>query len=346
MIPQDTQPTADATGSPVPERILFLSDRNWRRVGLWGLVGLALLIPFVFEGFTVFQLTLAGTYAIAILGLNILTGYNGQFSLGHNVFFALGAYTTAIMVEQWGISVYLTIPCAALICLAAGYLFGLSVTRLAGLYLALSTLALAIATPQVIKHKSIEQWTGGVGGLNLFKPDVPEGIPLEPDQWWYFVVAVFLLLMLWATHNLVNSRSGRAMKAVKDNPIAARAMGINTTQTKAVTFGVSGLYAGVAGALAAIVIEFVAPDSYTFNLAFLFLTGMVIGGMASIPGVIFGALFVLLLPNYAEDFSKDLAYAVFGILLILTVYVMPSGAAGFFSSLLRRLRKGLMSRSP
>lgn len=336
----------EGTVSSASRPVIQFLDRSGQRVGFWGLMVLALVIPFLFEGFTVFQLTLAGTYAIAILGLNILTGYSGQFSLGHNVFFALGAYTAAILVDQFEVSAYLTIPVAALICLVVGYLFGLSVTRLAGLYLALSTLALAIATPQVIKHESLEKWAGGVGGLDLFKPDVPAGIPLEPDQWWYYVILGFLLLLLWATRNLVNSRSGRAMRAVKDNPIAARSMGINTTQYKAVTFGVSGLYAGIAGALAAIVIEFVAPDSYTFNLAFLFLTGMVIGGMSSIPGVIFGALFVLLLPNYAEDFSKDLAYAVFGILLILTVYVMPSGAAGFYRSLLQLLRKGLMSRSP
>ncbi|MBT6611629.1 MAG: branched-chain amino acid ABC transporter permease, partial [Deltaproteobacteria bacterium] len=132
---------------------------------------------------------------------------------------------------------------------------------------------------------------------------------------------------------------------IRDNPIAARSMGINSTLNKAIAFGISGLYAGVAGALAAIVIEFVAPDSFTFNLAFLFLTGMVIGGIASIPGVIFGALFVLFLPNFAEDISKNLAYAVFGVLLILTVYLMPSGAAGFFRSFLLRLKKELLARS-
>lgn len=329
-----------------PEKIFGFSDQGWRRLSIWSCLIVALFIPFIFEGFTVFQLTLAGIYAIAILGLNILTGYNGQFSLGHNVFYAIGAYTSAISIEHFALSAYLTIPIAAILCLIIGFLFGISVTRLAGLYLALSTLALALATPQILKHKGLERWTGGVTGLDVFKPDVPAGLPLKPDQWWYFVMLGFLIITLWITYNLVNSRSGRAMKAIRDNPIAARSMGINSTLNKAIAFGVSALYAGIAGALSAIVIEYVAPDSFTFNLAFLFLTGMVIGGMASIPGVIFGALFILLLPNYAEDVSKDLAYAVFGVLLILTVYLMPSGAAGFFRSLLHRLRKELLSRSP
>ncbi|MBT4268538.1 MAG: branched-chain amino acid ABC transporter permease [Deltaproteobacteria bacterium] len=338
--------TEDPTAaSSFSEKIAGLSLSGWRRLALFVGLFVALLLPFIFEGFTVFQLTLAGIYAIAILGLNILTGYNGQFSLGHSVFYAIGAYTSAILVEQFAMSSYITIPIAAIVCLAVGFLFGLTVTRLAGLYLALSTFALALATPQILKHKSLEHLTGGVGGLDIFKPDVPAGIPLEPDQWWYFVMLIILIFMLWATHNLVNSRSGRAMKAIRDNPIAARSMGINSTLNKAIAFGISGLYAGVAGALAAIVIEFVAPDSFTFNLAFLFLTGMVIGGIASIPGVIFGALFVLFLPNFAEDISKNLAYAVFGVLLILTVYLMPSGAAGFFRSFLLRLKKELLARS-
>jgi len=325
----------------IPSTTIGMTDQGWKRLSYGGCLMIALILPFVVEGFTTFQFTLAGIYAIAILGLNILSGYNGQFSLGHSTFYGIGAYTSAILMDRFEVLAYWTIPVAAIICLIFGFLFGLTVTRLAGLYLALATFALAIATPQILKSKHVEDWTGGVQGLDVFRPDIPSSVPLESDQWWYFVMLACLLLMLWLTKNLVNSRSGRAMVAIRDNPLAARSMGINTTLYKAITFGVSGLYAGVAGALSAIIIEFVAPDSFTFIVSFFFLTGMVIGGMASIPGVIFGALFVLFLPNIAEDFSKNLAYAIFGVFLILTVYLMPSGAAGLFRIILARVKQKL-----
>ncbi len=325
----------------IPQKTIGLTDEGWRRTSYSLCLAFALILPFMFEGFTTFQFTLAGIYAIAILGLNLLSGFNGQLSLGHSTFYGVGAYTSAILMDKYEVLAYWTIPVAAIVCLIFGFLFGLTVTRLEGLYLALATFALAIATPQILKSKHVEDLTGGVQGLDVFKPDVPSAIPLEPDQWWYYVMLICLLLMLWFTKNLVNSRSGRAMVAIRDNPIAARSMGINTTLYKALTFGCSGLYAGVAGALSAIVIEFVAPDSFTFILSFFFLTGMVIGGLASIPGVIFGALFVLFLPNIAEDFSKNLAYAIFGIMLILTVYLMPSGSAGLFRMIIARIKQKL-----
>ena len=319
--------------------IAGLSNTGWYRLSYLLCLAVAILIPFIFSGFTTFQFTLAGIYAIAILGLNLLTGYNGQFSLGHGTFYAIGGYTAAILMNRFELLVYLTIPLAGLLSLGAGFLFGLTVTRLAGIYLALTTFALSIATPQILKSRYLETFTGGVQGLDVFRPKAPSFIPLDLDQWWYFVMLIILLFLLWASNNLINSRSGRAMIAIRDNPIAARSMGINTTLYKAITFGVSGLYAGIAGALSAIVIEFVAPDSFTFIISFTFLTGMVIGGIASIPGVIFGALFVLFVPNIAEEFSKNLAYAVFGLLLILTVYVMPTGSAGLARMIIALLRK-------
>ena len=315
--------------------------KSWRCSSYLPVLAVALAIPFIFSGFTVFQFTLAGIYAIAILGLNLLTGYNGQFSLGHGTFYAIGAYAAAILMGRFEMLIYLTIPIAGIISLAAGFLFGITVTRLSGIYLALATFALSIATPQILKSRHLEAFTGGVQGLDIFRPEVPSFIPLDLDQWWYFVMLIILLFLLWASSNLINSRSGRAMIAIRDNPIAARSMGINTTFYKAITFGVSGLYAGIAGALSAIVIEFVAPDSFTFIISFTFLTGMVIGGIASIPGVIFGALFVLFVPNIAEDFSKNLAYGVFGLLLILTVYVMPTGSAGLTRMIIELLRKNI-----
>ena len=296
------------------------------------LAALAVAIPFLVEGYTAFQFTLAAIYAIAICGLGLLTGYNGQVSFGHSTFFAIGGYTSAILVEELGMSAYLTIPIGGILSAVFGFLFGITVTRLVGLYLALATFALAIATPQILKSSHLEGLTGGSMGLDIFKPEVPAFLALEPDQYWYFVALVFLVFCLWISGNMINSRTGRAMIAIRDNPIAAASMGINTTLYKALTFGVSALFAGIAGALCAIVVEFVAPDSFTFQISFLFLTGMVIGGMASLAGAIYGTLFVLFIPNFAEDVSKNLAYAVFGLFLILAVYVLPRGIAGLVQS--------------
>ena len=299
---------------------------KWVTIG--GALAVAVVLPFVFGNFTTFQFTMVMVYAIAILGLNLLTGFNGQFSLGHSAFYAIGAYTAAIMMDRWGLPYYTTLPVAGIICLVVGFLFGLPALRLEGLYLALATFALAVATPQLLKFTPLEHWTGGVQGIVIIKPEAPFGLPLNEDQWLYFFTLGVLLILFACASNLVRSRTGRAIMAIRDNPIAAKSMGINTSLYKSLTFGVSALYTGVAGALGAIVVQFVAPDSFTFFLAVSFLVGLVIGGVGSIPGTIVGAAFVMFVPNVAENISKGLAWAVYGVMLILIIYVMPTGAAG------------------
>jgi branched-chain amino acid transport system permease protein len=288
----------------------------------------AIVLPFAVKNFVLFQLTLAMIYGVAILGLNLLTGFNGQFSLGHSAFFALGAYTAAIMMDHFEIAYYWTLPAAGLICLVFGFLFGLPALRLEGIYLALATFSLAVATPQILKSTPLEPWTGGVQGIVIIKPDAPFGLPLSSDQWLYFLTLAVVVLMFVCAANLIDSRTGRAIIAIRDHPIAARAMGINIAFYKSVTFGVSALYTGVAGALGAIVIQFVAPDSFTFTFAIALFVGLVVGGVGSIPGALFGGLFVLFVPNIAEQVSKGLAGAVYGVILILVIYLMPSGSAG------------------
>ena len=300
------------------------------------------VLPFVVKNFLIFQLTLAMVYAIAILGLNLLTGFNGQFSLGHSAFFAIGAYTAAIMMDQGGIAYYWTLPAAGIACLISGFLFGLPALRLEGIYLALATFSLAVATPQLLKSSPLEPWTGGVQGITIIKPDAPFGLPLSSDQWLYFFTLAVLLALYISAANLIDSRTGRAIMAIRDNSIAARSMGVNVSLYKALTFGVSAFYTGVAGALSAIVIQFVAPDSFTFALSIGLFVGLVIGGVGSIAGTLFGGLFVLFVPNIAESVSKGLAGAVYGIILILVIYLMPSGAAGLVrligSKIARRIR--------
>jgi branched-chain amino acid transport system permease protein len=292
------------------------------------LVVIAAAAPFVLQGFIVFQITMVFVYAIAIMGLNLLTGFNGQFSLGHSAFFAIGAYTAAILMDQFSVPYYLTLPIAGIVAFVAGFLFGLPALRLESIYLALATFALAVAAPQLLKLTPIEHWTGGVQGVLVLKPDPPFGLPISQDQWLYlFTMAVGLLLYL-AARNLITSRTGRAMQAIRDNPIAARAMGVNISLYKTLTFGVSALYTGIAGALSAIVVQFVSPDSFTLVLAVAFLVGMVIGGVGWLPGSLLGGAFILFVPNIAEGISKGLSGAVYGVILLLIIYLMPSGAGG------------------
>jgi branched-chain amino acid transport system permease protein len=299
----------------------------------------AVLLPLAVKNFILFQLTLAMVYGIAILGLGLLTGINGQFSLGHSAFFAIGAYTAAIMMDRFGIDYYWTLPVAGIVCLAFGFLFGLPALRLHGIYLALATFSLAVATPQILKSTPLEHWTGGVQGIVILKPDAPFGLPLSSDQWLYYLTLLIVVVMFAAAANLINSRTGRALIAIRDNPIAARAMGIDISIYKSLTFGVSAFYTGVAGALGAIVIQFVAPDSFTFAFAIALFVGLVVGGVNSIPGTLFGGLFVLFVPNIAEHFSKGLAGAIYGLILIVVIYLMPSGAAGLVELVVNKLAR-------
>jgi branched-chain amino acid transport system permease protein len=303
-------------------------DRQVSIVIAVGTVAILAILPFVLHSFFVFQVTMVLIYAIAIIGLNLLTGFNGQLSLGHAAFYAIGAYTAAILMDSFDVSYFWTLPAAAVICFVFGFLFGLPALRLDGIYLALATFALSVATPQILKFSLFEQWTGGVQGLVITKPDAPLGLPLTQDQWLYFFTLAVTILMYVLATNLVRTRTGRAMMAIRDNPLAARSMGINNPIYKAVTFGVSGLYTGVAGALGAIVVQFVAPDSFTIYLSVALLVGLVVGGVGWLPGAFFGAAFILFVPNVAEHFSKGLSGAAYGLMLIVLMLVMPGGFAG------------------
>lgn len=318
-----------STASPKAATYYGLNGAQWKAVGMAALIVLACVLPFLVTNYRTFQFTLVLVYAIALLGLNILTGFNGQISLGHGAFYAVGAYTAAILIDQFGVPYWATVPVSALVCLTAGFLFGLPALRLEGLYLALATLALGVAMPQLLKYKGIEEWTGGVQGIVIIKPDAPFGLPLNPDQWLYFFTLAVMILMFVIGWNLLRGRIGRAIVAIRDHPIAAQAMGINTAMYKSLTFGVSAMLTGVAGALGAIAVQFVAPDSFQIALSFQFLFGAVIGGIFSISGAIFGALFILFVPHLSEGISKAAPQVIFGAFLIVFMFVMPAGIAGF-----------------
>ncbi len=244
----------------------------WKVAGIIVLIVAAAALPFMISSYRVFQFNMVLVYAIVLLGLNMLTGYNGQISLGHGAFYAIGAYVAAVLMEHFAWPYWATLPVAGAVCFVSGFLFGLPALRLRGHYLALATFALAVAMPQILKYRGIEAWTGGVQGIVIIKPDPPFGWNITQDQWLYLFTLAVLVIMFVIGWNLLRGRIGRAIIAIRDHPIAADAMGVNSALYKSTMFGISALYTGVAGALGAVVVQFVAPDSFTAGLSITFLS--------------------------------------------------------------------------
>ena len=303
------------------------------RIGLhrvWIVVILlcAVLMPAVTSDFRTFQVTQILVYAIAILGLNLLTGFNGQISLGHGAFFAIGAYVVAILMSKFGFAYWATVPVAAAVSFLVGFLFGLPALRLAGHYLALATFALALSVPQILKYPGLEGWTGGVQGVFLSKPSPPAWMPIGQDSWLYFFVLAHVVVLFLCASNLLRGSVGRAMRAIRDQPVAAETAGINNAMVKTTVFGVSAMYTGIAGGLSAIVLQFVAPDSFTMFLSIFLLVGVVVGGVGSIWGAFLGAIFITVVPNVSADISKAATGAIYAISMIVLMYRMPNGLWG------------------
>lgn len=305
-----------------------------------GMLILAAALAFVAKGYVLFQLTMILCYTVALIGLNLLTGYNGQISLGHGAFFAVGAYAMAALVEKAGWAYWVSLPIAAIVCGVAGYLFGRPALKLQGVYLALATFTLGVATPQLLKYKHLEPVTGGVGGIVVSQPEAPFGLPVSPDQWLYLFTLGVTVVVIVLARNLIESGTGRAMRAIRDHDLAAESMGIDNAHYKSMTFAVSAAFTGLGGALFALVVQFVAPDSFTLALSVSLLIGMVVGGIGTLWGALFGAAFILFVPNVAERISKDLAWGVYGAVLIFFVFVMPGGVVG----LLSKVRQWLYAR--
>lgn len=328
--------------APPPAPVAVPLD-GWRLSALAVLAVVALALPFALSDYRIFLATMTLITAIAVLGLNMLVGYNGQLSLGHGALYALGAYVTAVLMEHGGWTWWATLPASALVCFAFGFLFGWPALRLKGHYLALATFALALATPQLLKHKALEPWTGGVQGISLLKPEAPFGWTLSSDQWLYLVVLAVAAVMFLCAWNLLRGRLGRATIAIREQPMAASAMGVNVPYVKAMTFGISALYTGVAGSLGALATAFVAPDSFGMFVSVFFLVGVVVGGLGTIQGALLGAAFIQFIPNIADQISKSAPSAIFAGFLILCMFLMPRGFAGLLDEVLARLR-GLRPR--
>lgn len=323
---------------------------RWSRPLVALLLAVALFAaPFYFTPFRVFQLTMVLVYAVALVGLNLLVGHGGQISLGHGAFFAAGAYTTAVMLDRFGTGHTATLPVAAAVCFLLGLGFGVPALRLRGLYLALVTLSLAVFLPPLLKR--FESVTGGSMGLTVDKPQPPAWTGLAEDQWLYFLILAVAVVALVVARNLLRSRVGRALLAIRDNEAAAEVMGVRLAFHKALAFAWSAMFAGVAGCLYTWVIGFVSPDSFTLTLSITLLAGLVVGGLASLYGPLLGAAFVMYVPSFAQDISEAAPGVVFGLLIVVAMYVAPTGLAGLagraaHADWWRRIRRARTPREP
>ncbi len=329
--------------------------RHATPVALFGVFAVAIVFaPVLLSDFQAQLAAYVGIYTVALIGLNVLTGYTGQISLGHGAFMAVGGYTTAILMTDHGMRDLWTILIAAVVAGTAGFLFGLPALRLTGLYLALATFAIAVSTPAVLKK--FEGFTGGGSGKNLFgvkeltggiAPVHVLGWKLNFNNWLYYLcwtVALVLYAVAWL---LLRGRTGRAFRAVRDSETAALSSGVSLAKYKTLAFGVSAAYAGIAGSLYVIANAFVNPDTFPVQLSIFLLVGVVVGGLGSLAGLIAGAVFIEFIPMWGQDIdavipnwlplvghvntkSPGAPAVVFGAILIALMFLLPTGFAGLW----------------
>jgi len=312
---------------------------------IWVLTTLILagITPLI-SGYALFQAGQLLTMILAVHALNVLSGYNGQISLGNGAFFAVGAYTCVILVETGGIPYPIAVVLATFTSFATGALVGYPALRLGGIYLALATFSLAVAIPQLLQFGPFEFLTGGVNGLALTPPEVPFGLNLSQDQWLYLFTLAVVSLSLWLGDNLTRRTSGRTISAIQDDPLAADALGIDVARSKIFVFAISAAMTGTAGALGALLIQFVAPESFQLFFSITLLVAIVVGGLRSLGGSIAGALFIYFVPELVDQVSKTLTGAVFGLFLVGCMIAMPGGIAGFVEKILHYLRTKIPTR--
>ncbi|MBX3284158.1 MAG: branched-chain amino acid ABC transporter permease [Actinobacteria bacterium] len=319
----------------------------WLRIVV-GVVASVVAISIPFNTAPTDNLLIAQVFylAIAAMGLNLLTGFNGQISIGHGAFYGVGAFTAAILVTEHGWYLEATLPVAALLAAVLGVLVGFPALRVKGLYLALITLGLSVLFPRVMA-----KFVDGPGGVPLLQPKRAQVASLidglADDQYQYFVCLVVMVLMFVLAWNLMRSRAGRAMIAVRDQEVAASTVGINVAAVKISSFALSAAYAGVAGALSVMVTRVADasnPLTY-FQLSIEFLIAVVIGGAATITGPFLGAAFLVFVRKRFEG-TEAMAPALLGGVLIVAVYVLPDGIVGGYRRLVARIAQARSSGAP
>jgi len=317
-------------------RFAGLSLRTWAISA--AVIVIALLAPlYLLDRFNTIEFAYVWAIAIALIGLNVLTGFSGQISLGQGAFMAIGAYVTAILYFKMKVPYGWTILPAGLVAGLAGYLFGFPALKLSGLYLALATFALALSVSPVIKN--FGDLTNGHEGIVLPSITDPLGIGLTNEQWLYYLAFVIAILLFLFARAMLGGATGRALRAIRDSETAAAASGISVAQFKTMAFGVSAFYAGIAGSLFATITAYVSPDSFDLPLSLSLLVGMVVGGLGTLFGPVLGAAFVVWLPIYAQQIFRNKPDIAYGLILILLMFLLPQGIVGGARQLIAWVRR-------
>ncbi|MBN1850314.1 MAG: branched-chain amino acid ABC transporter permease [Deltaproteobacteria bacterium] len=339
MRPFRFHPCGNFKESYKDELAIFETDfgRLWITIGLLVLFG---LIPFITSPYILFIVNKIGIYAIAAIGLNILIGYTGQISLGHGAFFGVGAYAAAILATKLHFPFLLALPLAGIITAGIGMIFGIPSLRLKHLYLTIATLAGQLIIEYVIAHW--EGLTGGAEGIILQKVTL-FGMNISNDKIFYYIIFIFFAVFVYMAVNLIRTRFGRAFIAIRDNDRAAEGMGIPIFQYKLLAFAISSFYAGIAGALFFYYMMSVTPEPFNLILSIEFIAMIIIGGLGSIPGSIFGTIFIVVLNEILSHattlfmnigLSTDIGITIaplreffFGLAIVLFIIFEPKGLA-------------------
>ncbi len=309
----------------------------WIKVWLGLFLILFLILPSFADSYIIYLVNLSEIAILGALGLNILTGCTGQISLGHAAFMAIGAYTVGILTFTFDTSFWIALPLAGVISAAAGVVIGIPCLRLKGLYLAMATMVFG----EVITHISIhwETLTKGVRGISV-PPIEIFGYPLDTDEKFYYLMFLITALLLLAAKNVLRTKAGRAFIAIRDRDIAAESMGVSLTRYKVLAFALSSFYVGIAGGFYAYYTSYVHPEHFNIMLSVEFIAMIIVGGMGTILGSIFGAVFITLVPEglrwvsyavgqiypvVADKFSDDWNIAFFGLLIMLFLILEPGG---------------------
>jgi len=295
------------------------------RIPFFALVAVLLLaLPNFVDNYVINVTARLFVFVLVALGLNLLTGFAGQVSLGHAAFFAIGAYTAAVLAERGGWSFIPCVVAAALVTAGLGYLLGLPCLRLSGLYLAMATLGFTLIVQEMLLQLSVI--THGSEGMSV-RPASILGFTFGTDYRKYYLVLAFTVGMLLFARNLIRGRTGRAFLAIRENEKAAAAMGVNLARYKTIAFAVSALYTGLAGALSAYVVGFLDPQEFSFFLSIQFITIIILGGLASLLGSVLGACFLIILPELLAGLDVWQAL-VYGLIMVVTIIFMPFGLSG------------------
>lgn len=290
------------------------------------LCGFSLVLPFILPSQYWLRIAIvAGIYAILALGLNLIAGYTGQLSLGHAAFYGIGGYTSALLALKLGVPFWISVPIAGVFAGVFGLVLGIPTLRLKGDYLAIVTIAFGELVRLVfLNWNSLTR--GPMGLPNIPKP-VIFGYVLRSNVAFYYMVLILVVLSVLLLKNLVNSRIGRALVAIRENEIAARQIGINVTELKVKAFIIGSIMAGVAGAVFAHFQAYISPDNFTYMESVTMICMVVLGGIGSLPGSIIGALVLTFVPEMLRSFA-GLRMVLFGLTMVLLMLFRPQGLLG------------------